>query len=86
MKYPFVFKYEVFIPEDNKSYQMTGLGVCKNYADAVRQIEAADGDDIMRITHIELFESDELLYLPEEVVEAYTEATYPAVDFAKEIE
>lgn len=84
--YPFRFEYEICSEDDDyKIYKLCGLGLCESYTDAVRQIEEAEKTELIKITCIELFEQDNLIYLPKEVVNDYAERTFPATDYWEEV-
>lgn len=84
--YPFRFEYETCSREDDyKTHRLYGLGLCENYTDAVRQIEETEKTDLVKITCIELFEQDNLIYLPKEVVEDYAEKPFPAIEYWEEV-
>ena len=54
--YPFVFQATVGWMEDAeyKHYRIAGIGFCEDYTDAVRQIEAREGDCLDSIEHVEI--------------------------------
>lgn len=84
--YPFRFEYEICSPEnDYKIYRLSGLGLCESYTDAVSQIEDTEKKDLVKITCIELFEQDNLIYLPKEVVNDYAQKLFPSVDYGEEV-
>ena len=84
--YPFRFEYEICSEEDNfKIYRLCGLGLCESYTDAVEQIEKTEKDSLIKITCIELFEQDNLIYLPKKVIENYSQKNCPAIDYWEEV-
>lgn len=65
MKYPFSFRVRGY---SNTYYEQCGMGICESYADAVSIIEKEFGDELMTIKHLELHESNELIFMPYEVM------------------
>lgn len=68
MKYPFSFRVRGYNDGDNTYYEQCGMGICESYADAVNIIEKEFGDELMTIKHLELHESNGLIYMPYDVM------------------
>lgn len=68
MKYPFSFIIRGYNDGDDTYYEQCGMGICQSYTDAVNIIEQEFGDELMIIKHLELHESNELIFMPYEIM------------------
>ena len=62
--YPFVYQATIAWYEDGKSshYRVAGVGFCSSFADATRQIEEREGENLESIEHLEMIgDRDETL-------------------------
>lgn len=84
MSYPFYFKVLTYNYEEHKYFTMTGLGLCASWGDACDQMDREFGEELVSIEHLELFDNDNLIFLPEETCEKFANTEYPHVDFSVE--
>ena len=66
-KYPFHYKVYCKNYDEKYFYYQQGIGFCENFAHAAQQIEAIYGNELIAIKHLELFEEEHLIALPEGV-------------------
>lgn len=52
----------------------SGMGLAESFSEAVKQLEEYYGDDLISIKHLELFEENNVILLPEHVIENYARA------------
>lgn len=71
-KFAFIYQATVCWAEDGKThhYRIAGLGFCEDFTDAIRQIEAREGDNLDSIEHLELLgeKGDSLIEIPSKCV------------------
>lgn len=83
MIYPFSFEAVCFDSVESEGsvpsyYLLSGMGFAPSYADAADKIDKYCGNDLMKIKHLELYEEDTLLLLPQEVIAKYANDEYPS--------
>lgn len=84
MSYPFYFKVLTYDYEEHKYFTSAGLGLCSSWGDACDQIDKEFGEELASIEHLELFDNDNLIFLPEDYCEKFANAEYPHIDFSVE--
>ena len=52
----------------------SGMGLAESFSAAVKQLEQYYGDDLIAVKHLELFEENNIILLPEHVIEDYARA------------
>lgn len=52
----------------------SGMGLAESFSAATKQLEDYYGDDLVSIKHLELFEENSVILLPEHVIENYARA------------
>ena len=74
--FPFTFTV-VFYTEyndethENQYLRESGMGIASSYADAMRIVENYYGTDLIAVKHLELFEENELILMPEACIKEY---------------
>ena len=56
-----------------------GMGICTSFADAMAQIEEYYGSDLLSIKHLELYEENRLILLPQKAIDEYANTDYGVV-------
>ena len=74
--FPFAFTvvfYDEYDEEnhENRYRRESGMGIASSYADAMRIIENYYGTDLIAVKHLELFEENELILMPEACIKEY---------------
>lgn len=76
--YPFSFEvilYDEF--DENNDYLLTsGMGFAHSYGDAADKIDKNFGNELVKIKHLELYEENDFLLLPREVIDKYANDKY----------
>lgn len=71
-KFAFIYQATVCWTEEGETrhYRIAGLGFCEDFTDAIRQIEASEGDALDSIEHLELLgeKGDSLIGIPSKCV------------------
>ena len=82
MNYNFRFKVKYW--DEYKSYyqESGGLGIAPSYSEAVAQLENFYGDDLESILFLKLYDEGNLLFLPEDFLDIFSETECPAIDFS----
>ena len=75
--FPFAFTvvfYEEYNDEthENLYRRESGMGIASSYSDAMRFIENYYGTDLIAVKHLELFEENELILMPEAYIKEYS--------------
>lgn len=82
MNYNFRFKVKYW-DEYNSCYQESGgLGIAPSYTEAVAQLENFYGDDLAAVLLLELCDEGNLLFLPENCLDIFSESEFPSIDFS----
>lgn len=81
MKYPFRFKIQCFNGDDNNYYISNGMGICTSYSNAAAQIEAHFDKELCSILNLTLFSENNLIFLPEETCNKYSEICFPELEY-----
>lgn len=78
MKSPFVYTVLYFNgnADDNSYSRSSGLGFASSYSEAAEILEESYGVELVKIMNLELLEENELVYLPEDVLENISKDKY----------
>ena len=68
MKFPFSYVVRGWNEGDDTYYEQCGMGICSGYADAVHILEARYSDELIAVKHLELYEEDDVIPMPLEVM------------------
>lgn len=76
--YPFSFEAVLYdeLSEDNEYLLTSGMGFSHSYGEAAAKIDEYFGNDLVKIKHLELYEENDLLILPREVIRKYANDEY----------
>ena len=73
MKYPFTYTIQAYDYDNEYHYLQNGIGICESYKDAADILEQRYGNDLIAVRHLELYEENTVITLPqgafEEVVD-----------------
>ena len=65
MKYPFAYTVQGYNEYTREYYLENGIGLCESYSDAAKIIELCYGDELVAIKHLEIYEENTLITLPQ---------------------
>ncbi len=82
MNYNFRFKVKYWNEYKSCYQESGGLGIAPSYAEAVAQLENFYGDDLVSVLLLELYDKGNLLFLPEDCLDIFSESECPAIDFS----
>ena len=70
--------HDEYTPETHTSTyrRESGMGLAQSYAHAMEQIEKYYGDDLIAVKHLELFEDNSIILLPEHVIHDYAKTDF----------
>lgn len=78
-KYPFAYTVVIFDEYDDVNHRNvflreSGMGLAESYADAMKYIEEYYDTDLSSVIYLELFEENNLILFPNEVIQNYVKA------------
>lgn len=77
MMCPFSFEAVLYDEVGESEYLLTsGMGFSHSYGEAADKIEKYFGNELIKIKHLELYEENDLLMLPREVIRKYANDEY----------
>ena len=80
-KYPFAYT-AIYLGEDKNYIRESGMGIAEDYSDAMGRVSEYYGTDLLCIKHLELFAENELILLPESIINMYRKTEYGVIGVA----
>ena len=81
-KMNYTFRFKVKYWNASEILLSGGLGIASSYAEAVAQLENFYGNDLISILLLELYDEGNLLFLPEDCLDIFSESECPSIDFS----
>ena len=79
--YPFGFTVIIYEEYDEKTKtskyrRESGMGLADSYMTAAQQLDNYYGEDLLAIKHLELFEENNIILLPENIMMGYAKTNF----------